>query len=174
MVEAKPNVIPEGYGSVTPWIATRDTARLLDFLKAAFDAVELARVEVDAAAQGGRAGDTAIGHAEARVGTSMVMMFDSPFDVDTPALLRLYVADADATFRKALDAGATSVTEVTALAFGDKVGRVRDPLGNIWWIQERVEQPTPEEIGARFADPTYAAAMHYVQTSLRDGLTTSA
>ena len=127
MSNAKPDPIPEGYGTVTPWIVTRDTARLLDFLKAAFDAVELARIEVDAAAHGGEAGAVAIGHAEARIGTSIVMMFDSPFAVDTPTLLRLYVADADSTFRHAVEAGATPVTEITELAFGDKVGRLRDP-----------------------------------------------
>ena len=174
MSNAKPDPIPEGYGTVTPWIVTRDTARLLDFLEAAFDAVELARIEVDAAAHGGEAGAVAIGHAEARIGTSIVMMFDSPFAVDTPALLRLYVADADSTFRRAVEAGATPVTEVTELAFGDKVGRMRDPLGNVWWIQERVAELSPEEIGARFADPAFGAAMEYVQTSLRDGLAKNA
>lgn len=67
--------VPEGYHTVTPWIVTKDTAGLLDFIKAAFDAEELGRVHVD----GG-----AIGHAEARIGDSIVMMFDSPFPVETP------------------------------------------------------------------------------------------
>ena len=73
----KPQPIPEGYGTVTPWVVTKDTRRLLEFIKQAFDATELGRVEVE----GG-----AIGHAEARIGDSVIMMFDSPFPVATPGL----------------------------------------------------------------------------------------
>jgi uncharacterized glyoxalase superfamily protein PhnB len=73
----KPQPIPEGYGTVTPWVVTNDTRRLLEFIKQAFDAEELGRVEVE----GG-----AIGHAEARIGDSIIMMFDSPFPVATPGL----------------------------------------------------------------------------------------
>lgn len=160
----KPHPIPEGYGTVTPWVVTSDTRRLLEFIKQAFGAEELGRVEVE----GG-----AIGHAEARVGDSIVMMFDSPFPVPTPGLLRLYVADADAVFGRAVAAGATVVTRLTELAWGDRVGRVRDPLGNLWWIQERVEEPTPEEVARRFQDPKYAEAMQYVQSTLAAGLDTA-
>jgi PhnB protein len=159
----KPNPIPAGYGTVTPWIVTKDTARLLDFIKEAFEAEELSRVYVE----GG-----AIGHAEARIGDSIVMMFDSPFAVETPGLLRLYVADSEAVFKRALQAGATVVTQLTDLFWGDRVGRVRDPLGNIWWIQERVEEPTPEQIAERAADPKYAEAMTYVQSTLGAALDT--
>ena len=130
----KPQPIPEGYGTVTPWVVTKDTRRLLEFIKDAFDAEELARVEVE----GG-----AIGHAEARIGDSIIMMFDSPFPVATPGFLRLYVEDGDAVFRRAVAAGATPVTRLTVLAWGDRVGRVRDPLGNIWWIQERDRGASP-------------------------------
>jgi PhnB protein len=101
------------------------------------------------------------------------MMFDSPFPVATPGLLRLYVADGDAVFRRAVAAGATVVTRLTELAWGDRVGRVRDPLGNLWWIQERVEQPTPEEVARRFQDPRFAEAMWYLQSTLADGLDTA-
>ena len=159
----KPRPIPDGYGTVTPWVVTRDTRRLMEFIKDAFDAEELSRIEVE----GG-----AIGHAEARIGDSIIMMFDSPFPVATPGLLRLYVEDADASFRRAVAAGATPVTRLTELAWGDRVGRVRDPLGNIWWIQERLEEPTPEEIAARFTDPTFTQAMEYVRSTPAEGLDT--
>jgi PhnB protein len=160
----KPQPIPEGYGTVTPWVVTRDTRRLLEFIKEAFDAEELARVEVE----GG-----AIGHAEARIGDSIIMMFDSPFPVATPGLLRLYVEDGDAAFRRAVAAGATPVTQLTELAWGDRVGRVRDPLGNIWWIQERTEEPSPDEVARRFQDPKFTEGMQYVQSSLAPGLDAS-
>jgi hypothetical protein len=113
----------------------------------------------------------AIGHAEARIGDSIIMMFDSPFPVATPGLLRLYVEDGDAVFRRAVAAGATSVTRPTELAWGDRVGRVRDPLGNLWWIQERVQEPTPDEVARRFQDPKFTQAMQYVQSTLASGLT---
>jgi PhnB protein len=160
----KPPPIPDGYGTVTPWVVTSDTRRLLRFITQAFDAQELGRVEVD----GG-----AIGHAEARIGDSIVMLFDSPFSLATPALLRLYVPDADAVFDRAVAAGATVVTQLTELAWGDRVGRLRDPLGNLWWIQERVEEPTPEELARRMRDPRFTHAMQYLQSTLADGLDTT-
>jgi PhnB protein len=161
---AKPQPVPDGYRTVTPWVVTNDTRRLLEFIKQAFDAEELGRVEVE----GG-----AIGHAEARIGDSIIMMFDSPFPVATPGLLRLYVEDGDAVLRRAVAAGATVVTRLTELAWGDRVGRVRDPLGNLWWIQERVAEPSPEEAARRFQDPTFDQAMQYLQATLAGGLDTA-
>ncbi|MEV0700795.1 VOC family protein [Saccharopolyspora sp. NPDC050389] len=146
--------VPEGYGTVTPWIIARDSAALIDFLKGAFDAEELARVVMP----GG-----SIGHAEVRIGDSVVMMFDSrPEWPETPAFLRLYVPDCDATFRQAVAAGATPVTEVTYLSFGDRVGRVRDPFGNLWWLQTRVEDLPVEELARRAELPEFVKAMEYV------------
>ncbi|GAA3699740.1 VOC family protein [Nonomuraea antimicrobica] len=148
--------IPEGYTAVTPWIIGRDTAGLIDYLKAAFDAVELARL---ANAEG------RIEHAEVRIGDAVVMMFDAVSHwPPTPALLRLYVPDADATHRRAVEAGGTSVTEVTHLFWGDRVGRVRDPFGNLWWIHSRVEEVSPQEMERRMSDPVFTKAMEYVQS----------
>ena len=149
--------VPEGYGTVTPWVISEDTVRLLDFVAEAFDATELARLERE---------DGGIGHAEVRIGDSVVMMFDGrPEWGDTPAFLRLFVEDAEATSRKAVAAGASVVTEVTELFWGDRVGRVRDPLGNVWWLQERGPDLSPEEIGERAADPQFAEAMRYVESA---------
>jgi uncharacterized glyoxalase superfamily protein PhnB len=146
--------VPAGYHTVTPWIISRDTAALIAFATAAFGATELARVEADGV----------IGHAEFVLGDSVVLAFDArPGWPDTPAFLRLYVADGDATFRQALAAGATAVTEMTSLFWGDRVGRVRDPLGNLWWIQTRVEDLDPAEMERRAGLPEYVAAMAYVQ-----------
>ena len=66
----------------------------------------------------------------------------------------------------ALAAGATPVTEVTALFFGDRIGRVRDPLGNVWWIQAHVEDVDPAELARRPPDPGQAEALRYVESSL--------
>jgi PhnB protein len=146
--------VPEGYYTVTPWLISRDTARLIDYLKAAFGAEELDRFVNE---------DGSIGHAEVRIGDSVVMLFDAKPDwPPTPGFLRLFVDDARAAHRRAVAAGGTSVTEVTHLFFGDLVGRVRDPLGNLWWIQTHVEDVGPEEMQRRLSDPTFTAAMEYV------------
>jgi PhnB protein len=147
--------IPEGYHTVTPWIVTRDTARLLDFLADAFDAVEIARVSNE---------DGSIGHAESRIGDSVVMMFDAkPEWPDTPAFLRLYVDDGDAVYERAIAAGGSPVTAMTEMFWGDRVGRVRDPLGNVWWIQCQIAALTAEEIERRAGQPEFLEAMAYVQ-----------
>ncbi len=94
------------------------------------------------------------------------MMFDAkPHWPPTPAFMRVYVEDADAVHRDAIAAGGTSITEVTHLFFGDRVGRVLDPFGNLWWIQEHVEDLTPEEMEERLSDPQFAHAMEYVQSA---------
>ncbi|WP_229899368.1 hypothetical protein [Streptomyces capoamus] len=84
--------VPQGYSTVTPWIISRDTVQLIDYMKRAFGAEELACLA-------GK--DGAIEHAEVRIGDSVVMMFDArPEWPPTPGFLRLYVEDADAVHRQ--------------------------------------------------------------------------
>ncbi|MET8757649.1 VOC family protein [Lentzea sp. NPDC004782] len=148
------NVVPEGYHTVTPWMITAGhTAELIDFITEVFDAVELGRV--------GEAPD--IGHAEVRIGDSVVMLFDRPDWPLTPAFLRLYVADDAEVLKRATERGATVVTEPTELFWGDRVSRFTDPFGNLWWVHQRVAEPTPEELNARMQDPAFIRAMAYVQ-----------
>ena len=133
--------VPEGYSTVTPWIISGGMAGLIEFVERAFGADEIARVHNQ---------DGSIGHAEFRIGDSVVMAFDAMEEwPDTPSFLRLYVEDADEAYRRALEAGATSVTGVTHLFWGDRVGRVRDPFGNLWWIQARAEESLDREFGNR-------------------------
>jgi uncharacterized glyoxalase superfamily protein PhnB len=147
--------IPEGYHTVTPFVIVKGAARLIDFMKEAFDAKEMTRVV-------GESG--AIGHAEVRVGDSVVMMFDTKEHwPETPAFLRLYTEDCDATYQRALDCGATSVTRPTNMPWGDRGCRVRDPLGNLWWIMTRIEDVSPEEEGRRWGQQEYIDAMQYFQ-----------
>lgn len=162
--EAIGRAAPQGYGTVTPWVISRDTARLIDFAAKAFGARELGRVPGP---------DGRIGHAEVRIGDSVVMMFDSADGwPDTPGFLRLYVQDADAVYERALAAGAAPVTPVTALFFGDRVGRVRDPLGNIWWIQAHVEDVDPDELMRRPQEAAAMESLRFVETSLDSAMRT--
>ncbi|WP_326558073.1 VOC family protein [Micromonospora sp. NBC_01796] len=149
-------VVPSGYHTVTPWIISRgSTGALIDFVVAVFDATELARLGPDGA----------IGHAEVRIGDSVVMMFDQPRWPNTPSFLRLYVADDVEVLSRAVERGATVVTEPTELFWGDRVSRFRDPFGNLWWIHQRVAEPTEEEMGRRLRDPEFVKAMEYVQSA---------
>lgn len=96
---------PEGYTSVAPWVVTDDTGALLDFITAAFDGEEIARVAV---------ADGSIGHGEIRVGDTVVLAFDRRPDWPVmPSMLRIYVRDADAAMAAAVAHGARVVTEAT-------------------------------------------------------------
>ena len=149
---------PDGYTTVAPWIVTKDTGALLDFVTAAFDGVELGRVPLE---------DGSIGHAEIRIGDTVVLAFDQRDDwPDLPSLLRVFVPDADIAFAAALEAGGREVTALTDNAFGQRGGRVRDPFGNIWWITAIVEDVTPDVAMRRLAEPRYAAGMRDAQETL--------
>jgi len=149
---------PYQHSTVQPWLVTRDTGRLLDFITAAFDGQEIARVPT---ADGG------IGHAEIRVGDSVLLAFDAQPDwPDLPSLLRVYVDDADAVFERAVAAGARVVTPLDEAAWGDRGGRVRDPLGNIWWVVQHVEDVPVDTVAVRLQDPKYAESMRRAQRTL--------
>jgi uncharacterized glyoxalase superfamily protein PhnB len=149
---------PEGYTTVAPWVVTTDTGKLLDFVAAVFGGVELGRVPLE---------DGSIGHAEIRVGDTVVLAFDRRDDWPAmPSLLRVYVGDADAAIERAVANGARVVTASATHAFGQRGGRVRDPWGNIWWVSAVVEDVAPEEGLRRLAEPVYAEAMRDAQETL--------
>ena len=115
--------------------------------------------------------DGDVGHVEVELDDTVLMLFDAkPGWPPTPAHLRIYVSDAATTVHQAVAAGARLVTRPTLLAFGERVARVRDPQGHLWWIHERVEDVTPDELAGRFADPAAQEAMDYVQRTLREEL----
>jgi PhnB protein len=149
--------IPNGYHAVTPFVIVKGAAEFIDFMKQAFGAEEIARVNGE---------DGSIGHAEVRIGDAVVMLFDSKKEwPKTPAFLRLYVADVDDVCQRALKAGGTLITKLTDLPWGDRACRVRDPQGNLWWIMTRKEHLTPEEEGQRYGEQKYIDAMNYFQST---------
>jgi uncharacterized glyoxalase superfamily protein PhnB len=136
---------PANYNTIDPYIPVKGAADFIEFLKKAFDAKEDIRVLNP---------DGTIGHAEVRVGDSVLLMFDSNDNwPDTPAFLRIYVEDADASFKRVT--GAESITEVMDSFLGERGGRVKDPFGNIWWIITRVEDLSDEEKGRRAGEQIY-------------------
>jgi uncharacterized glyoxalase superfamily protein PhnB len=149
---------PGGKSTVTPYVAVRGAAAWLEFVQEAFGTQPAFAVAND---------DGSIGHAEITIGDSVVMAFDSQPDwPDTPSFLSVFVDDADATVARAVAAGATIVTELTTSRIvGDRGARIKDPAGNIWWIQTHLYDVDPADLPALFADPTEAATMHRLQES---------
>jgi PhnB protein len=120
-----------GHPTVTPYLIVPGVARLLDFLRDAFDAQEVQRVPRP---------DGAIMHAHTRIGASPVMMGEPKPGADPfPASLFLLVEDCDRTYRRALDCGAASVMEPADQPHaGQRQAGVKDPSGNVWWIATRL------------------------------------
>ncbi len=120
---------PAGYHTVSPYLVVSDAERLMTFLKDAFGAVETERME-----NAGR-----LAHGEVRIGDSIVMMGESPDPTrETHAMLYLYVADPDATYKKGLAAGAVSFEEPNDTAYGDRRAAFRDAFGNEWFVAKRI------------------------------------
>jgi uncharacterized glyoxalase superfamily protein PhnB len=160
--------IPDGYSTVTPWIISKDSTGLIGFLEKAFGAKEEPGSRMQNA-------DGSVGHVEVKLGNSKVLLFDShKTSKQTPAFLRLYTEDVDSTYQQALASGATEITKPTELFWGDRVGRVRDPLGNIWWLQSRVKDVPVTDMKARMKEPAMVQAMQYVQQTLVEALKQSA
>jgi PhnB protein len=132
---------PDGYHSITPYLVVDGAARLIDFLVQAFGAEEVERL----AAPGDR-----IGHAELRIGDSIVMLGDArPEYPSMQAMLYLYVDDVDATYQIALSSGAKAVQPPTDHFYGDRSGGVKDPCGNVWYIATHIEDVSPVELKRR-------------------------
>jgi PhnB protein len=162
--EKRTVVVPARYSRVDPWVISKDTDAEIAFLGAAFDARET---------PGSRmlGPDGRIGHVEVELGDAVIMMFDAgPEWPATPSHLRVYVADTQNAVSRAVAAGARVVTRTTELPFGERVARVRDPQGHLWWIHEHFEDVDAADLASRFADPSAQKAMIYVQESLASEL----
>jgi len=153
MIEGRENMatqpIPEGYNTVSPYLAVDDAAKAIEYYKQAFGATE--RVRMDA--PGGK-----IGHAELEIGDSLVMLSD-PFPQasttppnelgGTSTSIFMYVENVDAVVKQAVDAGATVTMEVADQFWGDRFGSITDPFGHSWSIATHVEDVPPEEMAKR-------------------------
>ena len=114
--------LPQGFRTVTPYMHVRGAAQFIDFLKQAFGAEEKFRYNTP---------EGTIMHAEILVGDSMMEMGDTD---PLPMALHMYVPDADAVYRSALAAGATSERAPVDQPYGDREASVKDPFGNRWYI----------------------------------------
>ncbi len=141
--------IPDGYHSVTPYLIYKDAASAIDFCKQAFGAKEMMRMAKP---------DGRIGHAELRIGDSVIMLADEAPEIGargpesfggTPVLIHLYVADVDAVVARALAAGAKLLRPVENQFYGDRSGGVTDPFGHVWYVATHTEDVSHEQLQER-------------------------
>jgi len=121
---------PINYTSVSPYLIVDGASRTIEFLTEVFGAVELRRFP-DAAGR--------LMHAEVRIDDTVVMLADGGGDWPAvPSHVHVYVPDVDATYQRALAAGATSVQEPVKKQDEDKRGGVKDAGGTTWWMATKV------------------------------------
>jgi len=147
---AKP--IPDGYHSVTQYLIVQNAAAAIEFYRRALGAKEELRLT---------APDGKIGHAEIRVGDSVIMLADehpgmgyrAPHEPGAAGVsLMVYVEDVDRVYAQAVAAGAKSRRPVVDQFYGDRSGTLDDPYGHVWTIATHKEDLSPEDIDRRAAE----------------------
>lgn len=147
MADVKP--IPDAYPQVMPYLHVDGAAEAIAFYEKVFGATERMRMP-DPSGK--------IGHAEVQLGAAVIMLADEFPDMGargprsvggTPVTIAVYVEDVDDVYRRALDAGATSVRELENQFYGDRTAQFEDPFGHRWSISSHVEDVSPEEMQRR-------------------------
>lgn len=146
--------IPAGQRTITPHLVVKGAAEAIAFYQRAFEAEELRRMPFP-----GPDGQMKLGHAELRIGDSVVYLADEfpdqgvlgPVEGRSPVTIHIYVTDANAAFAKAVEAGATVSMPLSDTFWGDRYGKIVDPFGHHWSIAEHLEDLTPEQMQERMA-----------------------
>jgi len=163
MANAKP--IPNGFHTATPYLVQSDCAAAIEFYKKAFGATEIMRM----AGPPGK-----IGHAEIKIGDSIIMVADEmPGGEDrapkslggTTAAVFLYVTDVDSTYKRALDSGAKSVMAPADMFWGDRFGKLIDPFGHSWAVATHKEDVAPEEMQKRMQNEAAKRSQQQTKTA---------
>jgi PhnB protein len=140
---------PQGFRTLTPYLVVHDGAAAIEFYQRAFGAQLRGRVDGP---------DGKVGHASLQIGDSQLMLSDPfpqaryqpPPDLGgTSCGIYVYVEDVDAAFARAVDAGATALSEPQDMFWGDRWGSVMDPFGHIWELATHVEDVSEEDMAAR-------------------------
>jgi len=138
--------IPAGYHTVTPSLFVRNGAEAIEFYKKALGAEEAMRMAGP---------DGKIGHAELKIGDSVVFLSDEnpAFGTKSPqslggisGALYLYVEDVDKAFQRAIDAGGQVKMPVADMFWGDRVGNFVDPYGHSWTLSTHTQDLTAQEM----------------------------
>jgi PhnB protein len=143
--------VPDGYHTVTPYLIVDGAAAAIEYYRKAFGASELLRMPDPQ----GR-----IGHAEIRIGDSVIMLADAHHEMGyrgprtlggTSVSILLYLADVDAAFERAISAGGKALRPVADQFYGDRMGTLEDPFGHVWTLGTHIEDVSPEEMKRRMA-----------------------
>lgn len=123
---------PANYSTVSPYLIVNGAEATINFLRQVFAAIELRRFPDDSGK---------LMHAEVRIDDTVIMLADpAPPDwLSVPSQVHIYVKDVDATYKRALEAGAVSVQEPIKKQDEDKRGGVKDSGGTTWWIATKVQ-----------------------------------
>jgi PhnB protein len=152
------NYIPEGYGTVTPYLIIRGAANAIEWYKKALGATEIMRMPGP---------DGSIMHAEVKVGNSPIMIGEecpergakSPQTLGGSSVgLHIYVPDCDAAFNQAVEAGATPTMPPMDMFWGDRFSKLSDPFGHEWSIATHVEDVSDAEMAKRAEEAAKQAA----------------
>ncbi|WP_164001162.1 VOC family protein [Pyxidicoccus caerfyrddinensis] len=146
-----PKAIPDGYHSITPYLALSDATKAIEFYKTALGATELYRMPMP----GGK-----VAHAELQIGDSRIMVSDEYPDMGakspkhfggTPVGLCIYTENVDALAERFVKAGGKVVRPLENQFYGDRSGQFVDPEGFKWTLAQHVEDVSPEEMNRRMA-----------------------
>jgi PhnB protein len=138
--------IPKGYSSITPYLVVDGADKAIAYYKKVFGAKEIFRMP----APGGK-----IGHAEIRIGDSVVMLadewpqmgFKGPKAYGGAAVsILLYVEKCDAVYKKALANGGTEIKPMQDQFYGDRSGTFIDPFGHMWTVATHVKDVSPKDM----------------------------
>jgi PhnB protein len=140
--------IPEGYHSITPGLTCKEAAQAMDFYKNVFGATEIMRMPGP---------DGKVMHGELRIGDSVIFVADEfPGMSSAPApgatnsvYIFMYTENVDATFNRALAAGAKVDMPLMDQFWGDRYGKITDPFGHQWGLAQHVEDVAPDEMKRR-------------------------
>jgi PhnB protein len=125
------NYVPKGLNNLNVYMHPLRAEPVITFLKRAFGGQELAKYASP---------DGVVHHAEIRVGDSVVEMGEAHGKYSPiPTMFYMYVPDCDAVYRRALAAGATSISEPADQPYGDRSGGVKDAFGNQWYIATHIK-----------------------------------
>ena len=136
----KAKAVPEGFGTVTPFLNVKGASEAIEFYKKAFGAEERHRMLMP---------DKTVAHAELQLGSSKIMMAEASRDAPTKASLHIYVEDCDALWARATAAGCKIEMPITDMFWGDRYGVLSDPYGNRWAIATHKEDMSVEEMTKR-------------------------
>ena len=137
--------------AVCPYLIVDGAAAAIDFYVQAFGAEELGRVPGP---------DGKLVNAALRINGSMIMLNDdfpemtcgksmTPTSLGgTPVTIHLVVTDVESQFQRAVDAGATVITPLADMFWGDRYGVLQDPFGHLWSMGQPMREVSSEEIAA--------------------------